>query len=283
MLALLLGLASAITLAAANLAVKMGTDILVGRAVLSVSAAMILLPVAFLVPLPDGPTAAALAVGMPAHFFYQFCLVRSMQRGDLSLVFPIMRGLAPLLTAIVAFLLLREKLEPLAIVGLLIASGSVILFAAPPAGTLLRQHPDRVALAWALGTAVGIALYNVADARGVRIAPNPFTYIVWLFLIDWIAITGVAMFLRRGELLETITNKWRYGLAAGALSVLSFGAVLYAFTLAETAKVSALRETSVLFAALFGTLFLKEGLGRRRITAACTLVAGLMMMQLADV
>ena len=279
LLAICLGLVSAVTLAAANMSVKMGTDILVGRAILSVSAALLILPAAFFVPVPDTATAIALAMTQPAHFFYQICLVKAMQRGDLSLVFPVMRGAAPLLTALAALLLLREQLAPLAWLGLLAATAAVTSFALPPRGVKLRHHPDRAALAWAAATALGVALYNVMDARGVRIAPNPFTFIVWLFLIDSIAITAAAILFRRNALAAAIAMKWRYGVAAGALSILSFGSALYAFSLIETAKVSALRETSVVFAALMGSLFLGESFGRRRLIAAVILAAGLVLMQ----
>jgi drug/metabolite transporter (DMT)-like permease len=279
LLAVALGLFSAVTLAAANMSVKMGSDILVGRAILSTSAAVLILPAAFFVAAPDSATWRALAVAMPAHFFYQICLVRAMQRGDLSLVFPVMRGAAPLLTALTALLLLREALAPLAWIGLIAATVAVIGFALPPKGTRMRDHPDGKALLWALGTAVGISLYNVADARGVRVAPDPFTFIVWLFLLDFILITSLALVVRKDALARAVAMKWRYGVAAGALSILSFGAALYAFSLMETAKVSALRETSVVFAALMGTVFLGESFGRRRVVAALALAAGLLLMQ----
>jgi drug/metabolite transporter (DMT)-like permease len=279
LLAVVLGLFSAVTLAAANMSVKMGTDILVGRAILSSSAAMLILPAALFVSPPDAATWRALVIALPAHFFYQICLVRSMQRGDLSLVFPVMRGAAPLLTAFSALIFLGEELAPLAWAGLLCATAAVVAFALPPRGVRLRDHPDRTALLWALGTALGVSLYNVADARGVRIAPSPFTYIVWLFLLDGLAITTLAVVVRRNILAEAVAMKWRFGVAAGALSILSFGSALYAFSLMETAKVSALRETAVMFAAIMGTMFLGESFGRRRIIAAMVLAAGLLLMQ----
>ena len=281
LLPIALGLFSAVTLAAANMSVKMGSDILVGRAILSSSAALLILPAAFFVPAPNAETWRALLVAIPAHFFYQICLVKAMERGDLSLVFPVMRGAAPLLTALTALLFLRETLAPWAWAGLLIASAAVISFAVPPNGTRMRDHPDGKALLWAVGTAVGISLYNVADARGVRIAPEPFTFIVWLFLLDCVLITSLAVTVRRNALARAVAMKWRYGVAAGALSILSFGSALYAYTLIEAAKVSALRETSVLFAALMGALFLGESFGRRRIAAALALGAGLILMQFA--
>jgi drug/metabolite transporter (DMT)-like permease len=184
-----------------------------------------------------------------------------------------------LLTAFCALVFLRETLAPLAWVGLFCASAAVIVFALPPRGMRFRDHPDRAALLWSLGTAVGISLYNIADARGVRLASSQFTYIVWLFILDAVAITTLAVVLRRDILLRAITMKWPYGVAAGALSILSFGAALYAFSLMQTAKVSALRETAVVFAALMGTMFLGESFGRRRILAALALAAGLVLMQ----
>lgn len=278
-LALCLGLFSAVTLAAANMSVKMGSDILVGRAVLSGSAALIVAPAVLLVPLPDWRTWMSLLLALPAHYAYQLCLIRAMQRGELSLVFPVMRGSAPLLTAATAFLFLHEGLAPAALAGLILATAAVFAFAAPPRGVLLRDHPHRAVLGWALATAVGIALYNVADARGVRGSPEPFTYIVWIFLLDCIGITLTAVALRRRALVRLVAGKWRYGVAAGLLSIASYGSAVYAFSLMETAKVSALRETSVVFAALFGMLFLGEGFGGRRLAAAAALAAGLVLMQ----
>jgi drug/metabolite transporter (DMT)-like permease len=190
-----------------------------------------------------------------------------------------MRGAAPLLTAAAAFLFLQETLPPLALGGLVVATAAVFVFAAPPRGTLLRHHPDRAVLAWALATAAGVALYNVADARGVRGAPEPFTYIVWIFLLDSVCITLTALVRRRSDLGRAIAAKWRYGVVAGLLSILSYGSAVYAFSLMETAKVSALRETSVVFAALMGTIFLKEGFGPKRVAAALALAAGLVAMQ----
>ncbi|WNO54446.1 DMT family transporter [Stakelama saccharophila] len=275
----LLGLASAVTLAFANLAVKMGSDILVSRSILSMSAAALLLPFAFVVPAPDAATFHVLAFAIPAHFLYQCCLIQALGRGELSLVFPVMRGGSPLVTAIVAGLVLGEALSTLEWVGLGIAAIAVVIFALPPGGAGLRAHPDRAALGWALATAGGIALYNTTDAWGVRTAPAPVTYIVWLFLFDWICVTIAAVTLRRRALAATIAAKWRYGAAAGALSILSFGAALFAFSFVETAKVSALRETSVVWAAVMGALWLREGFGARRMVAALALAAGLVLLQ----
>lgn len=275
-----LGLSSAITLALVNFLVKRTDDILTGRVVLSGSAALFALPFVPFVPWPDAATFGALAIAMPVHFLYQFCLVQAMQRGDLSLVFPVMRGIAPLLTAVAAMLFLGERLSGVEQLGLLIATLAVIGFALPPKGVTLRAHPDRTALIFAGLTAIGIALYNVADARGVRIAPTPSTYIVWLFLVDWICITLWAMISRGpAALAGAARTHWRAGVVAGALSIASFGAALYGYSLTETAKISALRETSVVFAAILGAVWLGEGFGARRVVCAALMAGGLALMQ----
>lgn len=279
--AVLLGLFSAVTLAAANLAVKIGADILVGRAILSCSAALLIAPAALFVPVPDARTWGALLLAVPAHFFYQMCLVQAMSRGELSLVFPIMRGLAPLLTAVTALLVLGQRLNAVEWLALAAATGAIVTFAMPTRGIALRHHPDAKALGWAVLTAVGVALYNATDARGVRIASEPLTFIVWLFLIDWVCVTTAAVLFRRGDIVAAIRPQWRTAVTAGALSIFSFGASLYAMALIDAAKVSALRETSVVFAALMGAVVLHERIGVRRLGAAMALATALVALQFA--
>ena len=279
LLAVCVGLCSAITLALANAFVKASGDVLMSRAALSTSAALIVLPLAFFVPLPNLQTWGILALSVPAHALYQFALIKAMTRGDLSLVFPLMRGSAPLITAVAAFFLLQETLSFAAVTGLVIASLATIVFALPD-----RQAPGAgrlkaATLFWALMTGAGVALYNIVDAFGVRAAPTVITFITWLFLLDWVCINVAALWSRRGNYLGQMRLRWRYGAAAGALSVLSFGLVLWGFRIAPVAYVSALRETSVVFAAILGVGVLKEGFGFKRVFAAIALAFGLILMQ----
>lgn len=281
LMAVALGLFSAVTLATVNFAVKTGADILVGRAVLSCSAALMIAPAALFVPLPNAATWGALALAVPAHFLYQMCLVQAMSRGDLSLVSPVMRGLAPLLTAVTAWAALGQTLNAVEWLALGVATAAIIVFALPPNGQGLRNHPDAAALGWAVLTAVGVSLYNATDARGVNLAPDPLTFIVWLFLIDPVCIATTTLLRRRGRLLAAVRPQWKSAVTAGALSILSFGASLYAMSLIDAAKVSALRETSVVIAAALGAMFLGEGFGARRIWAAALLATALIALQFA--
>lgn len=274
-----LGLLSAITLAAVNTAIKSSGDVLMSRALHMVGAALMMAPCAFFVPLPTREVWLALAIALPAHWLYEFALVKTLTRGDLSLVFPIMRGSAPLLVAGAAYLVLGEALSTSAMAGLAVVTFSVIAFALPPKGIGLHNHPSKAALFWACITAIGIAAYTVLDTRGVRLAANPVTFIVWLFIVDWVFIATIVAIRRRGALLHGLRTQWRYGFGSAAGSIISFGAAMLALDMMEAAKVSALRETSVVFAALFGWHILKEGFGLRRTLAALALACGLALMQ----
>lgn len=275
-----LSLFSAVTVALANFGVKRGGDVLTARMVLSIAMALTALPFAPFVPPPPADLWDNLLIAVMAHWIYQAAMVRALHRGDLSLVFPVMRGLAPALTAILAFLVLNETLAPIAIAGLAIASGALIVFAIPAASTIEAARLDRRALFWAAMTAGGIALYSVIDAQVARAMPSPTTFIVWLFLFDWIGITAAALYTRRGRIIDSVRPQLKNGLLGGVAGAVSYGAAIIAFTLTETAVVTALRETSVLFAAILGAVFLKESFGPRRIIAAGVLAAGLAMMQL---
>jgi len=236
-------------------------------------------PFAPFVPLPPPGTWGLIGLSMVVHWVYQFCAIRALHRGALSLVFPVMRGLGPLATAAFAALFLREHLSVLQLAGLTAASLSILVFALPTAATRDARRLDRAAMAWAMLTAVGVGLYAVADTRAARAMETPFTFIVWLFLIDWIGVTAVLVWQRRGRVFASLKPELRNGIIGGVAGSISYGLAIYAYTLTDAAAVTALRETSVVFAAALGAWLLKEGCGRRRVVAAATLAAGLVLMQ----
>lgn len=272
---------SAVTVALANFAVKRGRDVLTTRMVMSVSMAIIVLPFAFFVPLPPAHMWGAIFGAVFVHWFYQFALIRALHRGDLSLVFPVMRGLGPLAVAVFSFALLGERLNALQIIGLLAASASLIVFAIPTELDAAKRKQSKAALFWAGLTAVGIGAYATVDAHVVRAMPNTFTFIIWLFLLDWIGVSVVALWTRKGQVWARVRPQLKSGILGGLAGTLSYGAALYAYTLLDATMVTALRETSVVFAAILGAIFLKENFGRRRMVAASVLAAGLICMRLA--
>lgn len=283
-LPIILCLISAITVAGVNVFVKKGGDVMGTRMVVALAMAACALPFAPFVPLPTPEVWLALGVSMIVHWFYQFSLVRSLHRGDLSLVFPVMRGLAPLLTAILASMFLFEFPSFWGWSGLILATAALIVFAIPEGQTGTHLKLRRDALFWAVLTAFGIAAYAVADARGMRLAEDTGSrgsFIVWLFLLDWIGITFAMAVTRRANMWRDLKPQLRTGILAGAIGAVSYSAALWAYTLSETANVTAIRETSVVFGAIFGAVFLKESFSRRRVVAASILAAGLMLLEFA--
>ena len=276
---LALCLLSAVTVAATNMFVKRGGDVLSTRMVVSIVMGLTVLPFAFVVPFPNATLWGALAMSVVIHWFYQFAMIRALHRGDLSLVFPVMRGLAPLLTAIMAVFVLNEAPSLTGWAGLILASLALIVFALPESAAPASKLKNE-ALIWAALTAIGIAGYSVIDARGVRLAENLFTFVVWLFMLDWIGITTALIVTQRDGLWERVRPQIRDGAIGGVLGTISYGAALWAFTMSEAATVTAMRETSVVFGALFGAIFLRESFGRRRVAAACVLATGLLMLEL---
>ena len=282
--ALALGLGSAVTLAGANTFVKAAKDILGGRTVMTVTGSIVMLPAVFLVPLPSAQTWMFLGLSLPAHWLYQTALVRALSRGDLSLVFPVMRGTAPLLTAISASIFLKEHLSPLAIGGLVTASLATIVFALPEKDFGGSRAVRNSAILWALATGAGVAIYNVIDAQGVRSAlettQTQWSFIVWLFVLDFMGISTILLITRGPrEFVASARRAIKPGIAAGFCSVASFSMALYGFSIAPVAYISAMRETAVVFAAVMGWWFLREGFGARRTFAAVILACGLGLLQ----
>jgi len=141
------------------------------------------------------------------------------------------------------------------------------------------KGPKR-SIAAALITGLIIAAYTAVDAIGLRLAPTPFTYIVWLFILDDSFVMLMVVLARRRTILPFINHHWRPALIAGLLGVLTYGLALIALSMGPVAQIAALRETSILFAALIGTLILGEPFGAKRVVAGVLAVVGIGLMQL---
>ncbi|MDH3636299.1 MAG: EamA family transporter [Gammaproteobacteria bacterium] len=234
------------------------------------------LPLLFLFPLPLAASWPMLLASTLIHTAYYYTLSKSYGSGDLSQVYPLFRGLAPVLVVLGAALLASEYLPMGAMLGIGLVSAGLISIAF--SGGVLGKIPGP-ALRWGLATSVLIAAYTVADGMGVRAAGNPFSYILWLFVFEPIPI-GL-------WLLATDRSGW-FGymrakpgkITAGALAAATaYAMVIYAMSVAPMAMVSSLRETSVIFAALIGTLMFREPFGRQRIIAAALVCLGVVLIK----
>lgn len=225
---------------------------------------------------PMAPAGWPYAVASAAiHNGYFFFLMRAYENGDLGQVYPLARGTGPLLVAGLTATLAVEMPTPGGLAGILLVSAGIASLAF--AGR--RLPGDGKGMALALVTALFIAAYTLCDGLGVRAAGAPLTYAAWLFVLSAVPFVAATAVVRRRTLEPDLCAAWRSGVAAGALSLVAYAVVLYAMSRGAIAYVAALRETSVLFAALIGTLALGEPFGRRRIVAATVIAAGLVVLQ----
>lgn len=260
--------------------VKSGGDPLLNIVLVAGGSMLIALPLVFLVPLPTAEGWAFLAASVLVHALYYAATAWTYRIGDLSHVYTIMRGTPPFAVALAAPWLTGETLSPGAWLGIgLICCGILALGGVGPGG-LTAARP--AATGRALATAATIACYTLIDGLGVRNSGSAPSYIVWMFLLNAAPIAVAAFALRgRRTVLAHLSRHWRRGLVGGACSMAAYAIVLWAMTLAPIAPVAALRETSVIFAALIGVLLLGEPLGRRRVAAACVVAAGAIVLKLA--
>ncbi|HEX2763717.1 MAG TPA: EamA family transporter [Allosphingosinicella sp.] len=211
-------------------------------------------------------------LGSALHTGYKLFLIRAYAKGDLSQVYPLARGAAPLIVTVVGALLLAELPPPLR----LAAVGAIGLGIVLMAGT---GGLGRTGLLWALGTAGFTAAYTMADGVGARLAGSASGFAMWMFALDGLFMLAFGLAARGRGALLALVPAWRAGSAAGAMSLGSYWIAIWAFTQAPLAMVAALRETSVLFAMLIGALFLGEKLTPRRCGAGALIVAGVALMR----
>ena len=261
-----------------NACVKIGGDRLVTLAIVNGVGALIGLAALPVVGIPAPESWPYLFASVVIHTAYYFFLIQQYRVGDLSHVYPLARGLSPLLIAVSAAVFAGELLPPLAWAGVIIASLGIISLAfenGPP----WRNDPWPVL--FASGTALTIASYSVVDGLGVRLAGGAFSYIAWLFFLDGIPIAAFAYMARRKQVRAVLKAEAGKGLVGGALQVAAYGTVIWAMSITAMAAVSTLRETSVIFAAIIGTLVLGEKFGPRRIAAAASVACGVIVLNLA--
>lgn len=255
---------------------KRSHDKLVLRIILGITSSLIALPFIFILPPLPGNVWPLLVLGVSIHLIYQIIQASAFTRGDMSLVYPVMRGFAPALTAIFALLFLNESLSPHEVIGLSIVVAALVGFGWPGR---LPQKGFGAALALALIGGGLTSLYTVVDAAGIRLAPVKFSFIAWLFVLEGLIGASLFSYWKRKGLREKIRKDGRVGIVAGLLGLITYTTALYAFSLDDVAPLATLRETSVVFGAIFAAFFLKEPFGKRRIALATLLVTGLAFMQ----
>ncbi|MGY1918689.1 EamA family transporter [Pseudomonas tolaasii] len=257
-----------------NAVVKGGGDKLLTTCMITSVASLIALAVIPFLERPAPQSWPFIGASVVFQVLY-FVLVASTYRiADMSQTYPIMRGTAPLLVAMVSVLLLSETLSAFAWLGIAVISLGILSMAVAP--SVGRKN----GLMLALINACVIAGYTLIDGLGVRKSGAPVAYTLWIFLLTGLPLAAWALATRRREFCRYLEHHWRAGIIGGFGTIASYGLALWAMTSAPIATVSALRETSILFGVVISAFVLKEHLTRVRIIAACIIAAGAMLLRL---
>lgn len=271
-------LAAALCHALWNAALKVRIDPGVAITMIAIASGITAVP---LVPFMGAPAAAAwpyLGASLIIHVFYYIWLAEAYRTGDLGQVYPIARGSAPLLTAVGSALLFGEVIGGVRWFGVLLLTGGVLLLSVR--GGRTGAERDHRAIGFALATACVICAYTLVDGRGAQLSQNPHGYAVWLFVLDGLMMAVVGVVRQGAAIREAVGPSWLFMLGGGALSFVSYWVAIWAMSIAPIALVAAVRETSVLFAALIGVLFLKEPFVGARLVAAVLVMLGLVLIRL---
>jgi drug/metabolite transporter (DMT)-like permease len=268
-------LAAALFHAGWNAMLKLRLEPLLALSLIATASGLVMLVV---LPFAGLPTPAAwpyILASLAIHLIYYVALGEAYRTGELSQVYPIARGAAPLITALTAWLWLDETLSVTGWLGVTILAFGILLLSLRGGAQGLNIR----AVGFALITACAISAYTLADGTGARQGGSLLAYISWLFVLDGLMmlIFGLAVYRRR--FVRELKQSWRLIVAGGALSSAAYSIAIWAMTQAPIALVAALRETSVLFAAAIGVIFLREPLLLSRICAALLVMVGMVFLR----
>jgi len=275
---MLLVLLGAALHAAWNGIVKTGPDRYLDIASLLAAAALLTLLWLPFLPLPARACWPYLAASALIHQVYFTFVALAYRKGEMSVVYPLMRGMAPALTALASALVLREHPSVGGYIGVCLVSGGVVLL------TFERRGGAKIALApalLALANAGVIAFYTLVDGVGVRLSGHAFSYTSWGFLLSASLFAPTALLLRRREAVAHFKGQWRNSFIGAGCSLASYGLALWAMTKAPIATVAALRETAILFGLVLAVFSLKEKVRGGRVVAVALVAAGAVIIKLS--
>ena len=235
---------------------------------------------AVLLPFVQVPTADVwpyIAASLVLHNLYYLFLISAYRHGDLSHVYPIARGSAPLFVAILSVFVLGEEIDQRGMIAIGLIAGGLMSLALTRGVGGLR---DIRAILYALGTGAFVALYTIVDGTGARLASSPHAYTFWLFALDGIPLALFAVVVKRRQIGPFLRENWHAGLIAGSVSMASAWLFIWALTLAPIPYVAALREMGMVFAVILGVVVLKERLDLVKLAAVASTLAGTVMLRI---
>ncbi len=258
-----------------NALVKSDLDQFLSINLITLGAGLLALAALPFVQIPIPAAWPFLIVSATFNTGYKLFLIQAYRAGDLGQVYPIARGAAPLLTALVMAFGFAEILTPVAMSGVLVLILGVTLMSVRGGHDL--EKLDSRTIGFSLGTSLFIASYTVTDGLGARTNGDAVSYATWLFVVNEVMMLPILLALRGRGVFRTLLPYWKRGLAGGAMTFGAYGLVIWATTQAPITLVAALRESSVLFATAISVFILREPVTRWRLISAALIITGLGM------
>ena len=259
-----------------NAIIKNSADKIKSMLVLTIMHGILGVFVAFFVEFPKLEVWPWLITSAIFHVIYQGCLALAYNSGDLSRVYPIARGTAPILVLLIFYFIIETSMTHTEILGVLLLSFGVIGLAQ---GSFSNRE-NLILLPFTLGAAIGTAGYTIFDGIGSRISANPLSYISWLFITTVPIFFSVTFIFKGLKIFKIERTTWKVGSVAGIFSFGSYWVAIWAMTQAPIPLVAALRETSILFAVLIGTIIFKDKTNTKKIIAAALILCGIIIVRL---
>ena len=258
-----------------NAIVKGSDDKFVSAVAICIAASAIAAIALPFVPPPAAESWPFIGITIVLQTAYYALVAAAYGRSDMSQAYPVMRGGAPMIVALVAGTIFGEAMPMAGWGGIGLISIGILSMAA------LGRGGSRAGLAFAVMNAFVIASYTLSDGLGVRRSGTALGYTMWVFLLTAPPVVGWAVWLRGPALIRQALRRWREGVIGGLGTMISYGLALWAMTQAPVAMVAALRETSILFATVISALILKEDVGWRRVVAVLIIASGAAVLRLA--
>ncbi len=259
-----------------NALIKLGASKITGMLILTLVQGGAGLIIALSRPWPDAQVWLWLLASGVFHSAYKLFLAYAYEQGDLSRVYPIARGAAPLMVVVISALFLADVILPWEYVGVFVLGLGILTMAQG----VFSSGESRRLIPLAIGSAMATAGYSLVDGLGARVSGDATAYVGWLFALDALFFTPICLALRGRAVLMADRRAWVMGSLAAGASYGAYAIAVWAMTVAPIALVAALRETSILFAVLIGWVWFGERLGVTKAIAAALIVGGVVLTRL---
>jgi drug/metabolite transporter (DMT)-like permease len=259
-----------------NALIKTGTSQVSGMLILTLVQGGLGLAIALTRPVPLPEVWPWLLASGAFHAGYKLFLAYAYEQGDLSRVYPIARGAAPMIVTLISAAVLADRIAPSEYAGIFVLGIGIAVMAR---GAFTNGESVRL-VPLALGSAAATAGYSLVDGLGARVSGDAVMYVAWLFVLDAVLFTPICLALRGTAVLRARRRDWALGALAAGASYAAYAIAVWAMTQAPIALVAALRETSILFAVLIGWLVFGDRMDRAKALAAVLIVAGVVLTRL---